>query len=420
MEQESQSLKFNIQVNASDRAAYHAFSQARGLQEWLCNLAAVDSRKNGGLYLAWNSGYSVMGQFTRMEFPHKIAFTWQGFGEPSPSEVKVTFSPQEDHLDIDLIHVLNGSGKSGKKLVREIEKGWLIALENLKSVLETGQDLRLIRRPFSGVYPVPFKPEKDSQSALDIPHGLRLASVNDGGSAQAAGLRVNDVVTKLGGERMEEVADWMRVLDRFHAGDEVKVVFYRHGEKQTTQMTLGKRPVQNYPETMDDLLQKISSVQQEGYQGIASALAGVKDSEASSHPAPEEWNIKEVLAHLIISERDLQAWLCDLQAEQGFIDPVDHGNDQEWLAACVAAHGRARSLISELRRSQKETFARLKAVLPTLVERKGTFRRVSANAVAYATHVVEHIEQIKTCLDGARPKEPEVITTPMVDTSVEP
>ncbi len=399
----TQTLKYHQTIQSTPRAAYLAFSNQAALQEWLCDTALVDGRAGGNLYLAWRDGYAVTGQFQRLELNSQVAFTWQGYGEPAPSEVVVSFAPAEESVEVNLEHTFTSSEKKAKKQVKEFDKGWHMALENLKSVLESGQDLRITRRPFMGVYGLdPVTPAAAEQQNFGVDHGLRILGVVEGAPAHAAGLLKDDVLTRMGGERLDGPEAFQKFIGHHQAGDEVKVVFYRKGQKTAAQLVLGKRPKIDAPETAAELLKITLDAQSAGIQALAQALQGVKENEANYRVAASEWNAKEVLAHLIAEERDFQFWLHGLLDGQEVFEVTTHSNNPARIHSMTAANNRCRNLLSEVRRVQKETYSLVQAALPKLVERKGTFWRLGANLNALTRHFNDHIQQVETCLVNAR------------------
>ena len=68
--------------------------------------------------------------------------------------------------------------------------------------------------------------------------GARLTSVEAGGPAAAAGLRVGDVVTKVGAGVIEEPADLIALIRKYPPGATVAVAYTRDGSRQTVRVTL--------------------------------------------------------------------------------------------------------------------------------------------------------------------------------------
>src|SRR6185436_16730216 len=78
--------------------------------------------------------------------------------------------------------------------------------------------------------------------------GTLIKQVVPGSSAQNAGFTVNDVLTSLDGEKIENTNDFLKLLKKHHGGDKVKISYYRKSKlKQTTMILLPKQM-----ETSDD------------------------------------------------------------------------------------------------------------------------------------------------------------------------
>lgn len=68
--------------------------------------------------------------------------------------------------------------------------------------------------------------------------GVRITTVDSGGPAETGGLRVGDVVVRLGSHVIEEPHDLIALVRRFDPGTTVTVTYRRSGETQTTSVTL--------------------------------------------------------------------------------------------------------------------------------------------------------------------------------------
>ena len=147
----SQAVISKRTVNAPPAEAYRAFTRAVALREWMCDVATTDVRVGGRLYFWWNSGYYTSGEFTALEPDKEVAFTWHGRGEPGTTQVQVSFAATEGGTEVTLTHSGFGAGPEWDEPRQDSEHGWGIGLENLQSVLETGQDLRLVCRPMLGI-----------------------------------------------------------------------------------------------------------------------------------------------------------------------------------------------------------------------------------------------------------------------------
>ncbi|MFF5896344.1 S1C family serine protease [Streptomyces argenteolus] len=72
------------------------------------------------------------------------------------------------------------------------------------------------------------------------PAGVAVVSVQDGGAAQKAGLRVGDVVTKVGDDRITTITSLSEALAGAKPGQKVTVTYTRGGSARTAEVTLGE------------------------------------------------------------------------------------------------------------------------------------------------------------------------------------
>jgi pimeloyl-ACP methyl ester carboxylesterase len=116
----------------------------------------------------------------------------------------------------------------------------LIACLCLGIVTTIGQELR--RSGFLGVQVVPV-PDA-TRTARDVPGGVGVLvqTLVDGGSAKAAGLQPNDVVTQIGDHTVTGVADFVQLVKRFRAGDAAGLTIRRDGHPLTVQVPIRARP----------------------------------------------------------------------------------------------------------------------------------------------------------------------------------
>lgn len=71
--------------------------------------------------------------------------------------------------------------------------------------------------------------------------GVLIADVTSGTSADQAGLRAGDIITKWNGTEVKTVEEWMPLLAAHAPGDEVEITYVRAGTEQTTRCTLQPR-----------------------------------------------------------------------------------------------------------------------------------------------------------------------------------
>ncbi len=91
-------------------------------------------------------------------------------------------------------------------------------------------DLGIKTQPLSGFY----------QMYYQLPSGLYVTEVTDGGSAGRAGVRVGDVLLALDGTRITSQETLNNVLYAHQAGDKLEIVIYRGGRQYTADIILGE------------------------------------------------------------------------------------------------------------------------------------------------------------------------------------
>ena len=180
-------FKFETLVQASSALVYEAFTNATSLQEWLCDFATVDPKPGGRIYLYWNSGFYTSGEYTELIPNEKVVFTWNGRNEPAATEIEVKLKRKKGGTLVQLAHKRVGVGAKWENVRREAMEGWQSSLENLASVLATGEDLRFLNRPMLGIGISDFNEDIAKHLNVPVTKGLRIDSVVDGMGAQAAG-----------------------------------------------------------------------------------------------------------------------------------------------------------------------------------------------------------------------------------------
>ena len=65
---------------------------------------------------------------------------------------------------------------------------------------------------------------------FNMPLGAYVNAITAGSAAEKAGMRTGDIITALGSDAVESVADLRAALKSNHAGDAVTVTVYRSGE----------------------------------------------------------------------------------------------------------------------------------------------------------------------------------------------
>ena len=400
----SDNLSFSQIIKTDPENAYRAFTNATLLRGWLCNVATVVPRPGGRLYLWWESGYYTSGEFTTTESGKVTSFTWFGKGEPSPTKVEVSFTPQDGGTLVKVNHKGLGSGEEWEKSRLEFDKGWRNALENLNSVVTSGEDLRFVTRPMLGIITDEFNEQIAEKLGLPSAEGTRIGGTVKGMGAEAAGLRENDVMTSMGGNPTVDFESLNQALNAHKAGDNVEVVFCRDGKQQKLKMTLSGRPIPEIPATAEGLAEAAGNIYKDIEQGLDDFLSGVSEEEASFKPGASEWSIKDNLAHFIQGERFFQQYMAELVSGfERFADDYG-GNVDEILAATAAAYPSVKALADEYKLNMSETLYFIAHLPDEFTARRGEYWRLAYNLLQDPYHFNSHLEQMQLALEAARKK----------------
>jgi uncharacterized protein YndB with AHSA1/START domain len=403
---EMQAYQFEKVIKASPEQVYLAFTNATSLQEWLCDLATVDPKTGGRVFLAWNSGFYSAGEYVSLEKGKKVEFTWFGKGEPAATQVSVIFTPRDGKTQVQLEHSGLGSGGAWQKMIAEVQKSWSVSLTNLASVLETGEDQRFTQRPMLGIGLSDFNDDIARHLGVPVTRGVRIDRAIEGMGAQAAGLESDDVLVSLGGREITDFNSIGTSLQGHRAGEHIEVVFYRGAELKRADMALSPRPMPEIPWSVDGLARAVRERYLQIDQELDEFFKDVSEEAASFRPSPDEWCIKEVVAHLIQSERGYQNYIADVVGGQEPHYDDYYGNLQARIDAILDVHPTLAELRQELKRCDQETLALFVHLPLSFLERKGSYWRIAYGALEAPYHHQVHLEQMSLLVQEARGVQP--------------
>ena len=391
---ESTTLTFTETIQATPAAIVAAFTQDPLLRQWLCNQSQVNGRMGGKLYLEWQQGFTVMGEFTQIDPDSGVAFTWQGRNEPFVTRVAVTLTSDGGQTAVSLAHSDIPSGEQWASVRQELTDGWKTGLTNLKSVLETGLDQRVYGRPFLGILiagTVP--PEQAEAMGLPIAGGIRINGTAEGSGAAAMGLENGDVIVNIGGTETADYYGLQAAIRPFQVGESVKITFYRHGEKQSELMKLGPRPAPQLPESSAAFAASLRALYDQQEARMDDAVRGMSDADAREQPADGEWSVMDILAHLTSTERYLQQWLATLLS--GAILDDYPNNPAAVNVALTAVYPTLSAIMDAWKTALAETVALIEALPESFIQQKAfCLMAVNSLQVGYPFHTDTHIDEI--------------------------
>jgi uncharacterized protein YndB with AHSA1/START domain len=394
-------VKSVISVNVSPDKVYYAFTHAIGLHEWLCDFATVAPRPQGRMYLWWHGDFYSAGEYITLEENRSIKFKWFGRFEPAPSEVTVTLRKVKAGTRVTLEHTIP-DGEDWQERSKGFKAQWDSTLPNLAQVLEKGIDQRNADRPMLGININDFNPEIARTLGIPVTQGIRLADCLVGMGAHAAGLMKDDVIVEFNNQVItNDFGSLLGALKGKKGGEKVKVIYYRGPEKMTVTMLLTKRPVPDIPWDPTVLAARVRKTYDEAIAKVEACFIGVSETQADFEPAPGEWSAKQVLAHLIQTER---GWISNLDDSVGGYERLADdwgGNLPSHIHATVIAYGTVNAMIDELKRLAVEMVTFIKELPATFVERKASYFLNAVQVLDLENHSLSHIDQIKDAIEAA-------------------
>jgi len=389
-------------INSPVERVYYAFTNASTIREWLCDLATLAPRPGGRIYLFWNAGFYAAGEFISVDKERSIKFKWVGKDEPGPSQVLVAFEPKNDGTNVKITHTVL-DGPVWTNLLDGFQEEWSVGLKNLAYLLETGKDIRTVNRPMLGIEIGDFNADLAMRLHIPVTEGVRLDGVVDAMGASLAGLMRDDVIVSMAGKPVTSKPESLpAALEGKKGGDKVEVVFYRGSEKRTATMELSKRPMPVVPWEPAQLAVIAREKYEMAVGEMLECFKGVSEEQAAKKPNSYEWSAREVLAHLIHSERNFQSEIDDMICGNVRWADDEGGNVEARIQATIAAYKTTNGLIQELKRLCEETINFIQFLPPEFVARKDSYYAVGLQIVQGPIHLENHIDQIRSAINFAK------------------
>lgn len=124
--------------------------------------------------------------------------------------------------------------------------GFAIPINVAKKAIESYKKDGKITRPMIGVRYLPITKEIARANSLDVESGAWIlrgekysdVAVISGSPADKAGLKENDIITVIGGQKIDETHSLARIISEYNVGDEVEITYLRQGVEHKTKLTL--------------------------------------------------------------------------------------------------------------------------------------------------------------------------------------
>ena len=140
---ESRAVSHQYFIRATPERTFEAVTAPRMLTKWLADEAELTPRVGGDYRLKWTGGPTHTGKVVEFEPGSRIAFAWEWPGVALRGTVfKLSVEPKDDGSLLSVEHSGFPKTEEWTDLYGGAEWGWTYFALNLKSVLETGHDLR--------------------------------------------------------------------------------------------------------------------------------------------------------------------------------------------------------------------------------------------------------------------------------------
>jgi serine protease Do len=126
----------------------------------------------------------------------------------------------------------SGSGTVAEGLGFSIPSNTAYAVAT--QIIETGY----FSRPYLGATVQSITPDIAAVYRLPVEYGAYITGVQSNSPANQAGLRVGDIITKVGDTAIDETHSYFNLLFLFSPGDQVNLEFVRSGRQKQVQVTL--------------------------------------------------------------------------------------------------------------------------------------------------------------------------------------
>ena len=131
------------------------------------------------------------------------------------------------------------SGTSGSGATIE-GIGFAIPIDDVMGMIHDLIDYGYVTGAYLGV--TVSNTDEESAAMFGLPVGAYVMTVEEGGSADRAGIQPKDIIIDLGGYEVKGITTLTRALRNFKAGDTTTVTVVRSGGEQTLEITLDEKP----------------------------------------------------------------------------------------------------------------------------------------------------------------------------------
>lgn len=125
--------------------------------------------------------------------------------------------------------------------------GFAIPAHTVQRVIEQILENGRVVRPWLGISGVDMNPALARRYNLPLESGVLLVEIGRESPAYEAGLRVGDILVRMGDQEIKDMKDLVLALSKLSIGDVLKIALVRMGRKYETSVRLVEAPSQVLP-----------------------------------------------------------------------------------------------------------------------------------------------------------------------------
>jgi len=330
------------------KTMYYMLTNEDGLAYWFADRVYTRPQVGGHVVHTWATGRYVAGVFTELKENEFISLTWRDAGKDTSSVLSYRLVEVDGGTQVTLTQ----EGLPTDVKLADYQQRWEDGFDTLYAALTTGEDARITELILIGIYPDEFTEKALERLGVPVKDGLLVAGAIPNLGAEKAGIKAGDVVVEANGKPVTNNAPLNINFAGLKPGDSAPVTFYRGAEKHTVTLVLSGYPLPPMASSYTELADRLTGDYARLYEEISSIFANLSDETTNTPPAKDEWSMNQILAHLILTERNNQEFLGGLVQA-----PEIHtysGNAPARVNAVVKSYGGTAGLLNELKRAYAE------------------------------------------------------------------
>lgn len=116
--------------------------------------------------------------------------------------------------------------------------GFAIPINSVRSMVDSIIEKGYVTKPYIGVM---VSDVGEESTKYGLPEGAAVVSVTEGGPAEKAGIKANDIITEVNGKAISGKSDLSAVISEHAAGDKLTLSIYRQGETLSVTVEIGEQ-----------------------------------------------------------------------------------------------------------------------------------------------------------------------------------